>query len=131
MTLRSLHSLALRNPLVRRLRTALTGVAIKLGVAAVFATSLVGRAVRARTAELARQGSRASLQITPRKVDEFSLELSPYVWYATKHSWLRRREAFAGGVPVRINQTLPLAEVAGAHRHLEGRKTRGKLLLIP
>lgn len=67
--MRSLHGLALRNLLVRRLRTTLTGVAIMLGVAAVFATSLIGRAVQARTAELARHGSRASLQITPRDND--------------------------------------------------------------
>jgi ABC-type lipoprotein release transport system permease subunit len=64
-----LRSLALRNLMARRLRTALTGVAIMLGVAAVFATSLIGGAVQARTAELARQGSRASLQITPRDGD--------------------------------------------------------------
>jgi putative ABC transport system permease protein len=67
--LRSLHSLAIRNLMARRLRTALTGVAVTLGVAAVFATSLIGHAVQARTAELARQGSRASLQITPRNGD--------------------------------------------------------------
>ncbi len=67
--MRSLHSLAIRNLMARRLRTTLTGVAIMLGVAAVFATSLIGRAVQARTAELARQGSRASLQITPRSGD--------------------------------------------------------------
>jgi putative ABC transport system permease protein len=69
--LRSLYSLALRNLLARRLRTALTGVAITLGVAAVFATSLIGGAVQARTAELARQSSRASLQITPHNDDTF------------------------------------------------------------
>lgn len=37
----------------------------------------------------------------------------------------------AGALQVRIDQTFPLAEAAEAHRYLEGRKTRGKLLLIP
>lgn len=37
----------------------------------------------------------------------------------------------AGELRVRVDQTFPLAEAAEAHRYLEGRKTRGKLLLIP
>jgi NADPH2:quinone reductase len=37
----------------------------------------------------------------------------------------------AGELRVRIDQALPLAEAAEAHRYLEGRKTKGKLLLIP
>jgi NADPH2:quinone reductase len=37
----------------------------------------------------------------------------------------------SGELQVRIDQTFPLAEAAEAHRYLEGRKTRGKLLLIP
>lgn len=41
-------------------------------------------------------------------------------------------EWIAGGeLSVRIDRTFPLAEAAEAHRYLEGRKTRGKLLLIP
>lgn len=35
------------------------------------------------------------------------------------------------GLEVRIDQTFPLADAADAHRYLEGRKTKGKLLLIP
>jgi putative ABC transport system permease protein len=69
--LRSLRGLALRNLPARRLRTALTGIAIMLGVAAVFATSLIARAAQARTAELARLGSQASLHITPRQDEAF------------------------------------------------------------
>lgn len=37
----------------------------------------------------------------------------------------------SGELQVRIDQTFPLAEAAEAHRYLEGRKTKGKLLLIP
>jgi NADPH2:quinone reductase len=37
----------------------------------------------------------------------------------------------AGELRVRIDKTFPLTEAAEAHRYLEGRKTRGKLLLIP
>jgi NADPH2:quinone reductase len=37
----------------------------------------------------------------------------------------------AGKVKVRIEKTYPLSEAAQAHRDLEGRKTSGKLLLIP
>ena len=37
----------------------------------------------------------------------------------------------AGKLKLRIERTYPLAEAAAAHRDLEGRKTAGKLLLIP
>ncbi len=37
----------------------------------------------------------------------------------------------AGKLKLRIAHTYPLAEVQQAHRDLEGRKTTGKLLLIP
>jgi NADPH2:quinone reductase len=36
-----------------------------------------------------------------------------------------------GDLKLRIHQTYPLEEAAAAHRDLEGRKTTGKLLLIP
>lgn len=36
-----------------------------------------------------------------------------------------------GELSVWIDKAFPLAEVAEAHRYLEGRKTQGKLLLIP
>jgi NADPH2:quinone reductase len=37
----------------------------------------------------------------------------------------------AGKLKLRIDRTYPLAEAAQAHRDLEGRKTAGKLILIP
>jgi len=37
----------------------------------------------------------------------------------------------AGKLKLRIEHTYPLAEAQRAHRELEGRKTTGKLLLIP
>ncbi len=40
--------------------------------------------------------------------------------------WIAR-----GKLKIRIDRTYPLADAAAAHRDLEGRKTAGKLLLIP
>ncbi len=37
----------------------------------------------------------------------------------------------SGRLALRIDSTLPLAEAAEAHRRLEGRKTAGKVLLVP
>ena len=37
----------------------------------------------------------------------------------------------AGQLKLRIHAKYPLAQVQQAHRDLEGRKTTGKLLLIP
>jgi NADPH2:quinone reductase len=47
----------------------------------------------------------------------------------------RARDVFewvqAGRLRVRVPRTLPLQDAAEAHRLLEGRKTTGKVLLIP
>ncbi len=37
----------------------------------------------------------------------------------------------AGDLHVRIDRTFPLSEAAAAHRYIESRRTRGKLLLMP
>jgi NADPH2:quinone reductase len=55
---------------------------------------------------------------------------------ATREELLQRAaEVFgwvkSGKLRVRIHQTLPLREAAEAHRLLEGRKTSGKVLLLP
>jgi NADPH2:quinone reductase len=36
-----------------------------------------------------------------------------------------------GELKVRIDKTFPLSEVAEAHRYLEDRQSKGKILLIP
>jgi NADPH2:quinone reductase len=36
-----------------------------------------------------------------------------------------------GQLDVRVDKTFPLAEAAAAHRYIEGRQTKGKVLLIP
>jgi len=37
----------------------------------------------------------------------------------------------SGKLKLRIDKTFPLEEAGEAHRYLEGRKSRGKILLIP
>jgi putative ABC transport system permease protein len=127
---RSLHNLALRNLLARRLRTILTGIAITLGVAAVFATSLIGRAVEARTAELARQGSRASLQVTPREGDTLDARLldlvrvHPAVALASPEL---QYSSLVNGVPLIVLGVDP-----EAYRQMEGPQvTQGRYLSSP
>jgi NADPH2:quinone reductase len=47
----------------------------------------------------------------------------------------RARDLFSwmetGKLQVRIDRTYPLADAAAAHRALEGRETKGKVLLLP
>jgi NADPH:quinone reductase len=57
-------------------------------------------------------------------------------YIATRQELLARSSAVfnmvaAGKLKLRIEHTYPLAEAQRAHRELEGRKTTGKLLLIP
>ena len=60
--------------------------------------------------------------------------LAHYLLSPEERQW-RARELFdavlAGTLDVRIGQTYPLAEAARAHADLEGRKTTGKVLLLP
>jgi NADPH:quinone reductase len=62
----------------------------------------------------------------------------PYIGhYIADHAELlgRANDVFnwisAGELKVRIDKTFSLAEVAEAHRYLEGRESKGKILLIP
>jgi NADPH2:quinone reductase len=57
-------------------------------------------------------------------------------YIATRHELVTRSDALfgmmaSGNLKLRIEHTYPLAEAQQAHRDLEGRKTTGKLLLIP
>ena len=60
--------------------------------------------------------------------------LSDYVADADELRW-RAGELFErigdGRLDVRIDRTVPLAEAADAHRYIEQRRTRGKVLLLP
>jgi NADPH:quinone reductase len=60
--------------------------------------------------------------------------LAPYI--ATRDELLGRAEEIfgwikAGKLNVTIDQTFPLSQAADAHRYMEARKTKGKVLLIP
>lgn len=60
--------------------------------------------------------------------------LGPYI--ATRAELLQRAEdlfgwLLAGKLKLHIDQTFPLAQAADAHRYMEGRQTKGKVLLIP
>ncbi|MCQ1948074.1 quinone oxidoreductase [Arthrobacter sp. zg-Y1116] len=60
--------------------------------------------------------------------------IAHYLLTPEERRW-RARELFdavlAGNLDVRIGQTYPLAEASRAHADLEGRKTTGKVLLVP
>lgn len=61
---------------------------------------------------------------------------SLFHYIATREDLLRRAGEVlgwiaAGTLKLRVEKTFPLAEAAEAHRQLEGRKTTGKVLLIP
>ncbi|MCC3277145.1 quinone oxidoreductase [Arthrobacter sp. zg-Y20] len=60
--------------------------------------------------------------------------LAHYLLTTEERQW-RARELFeavlAGSLKVRIGQTYPLAEAARAQADLEGRKTTGKVILVP
>jgi len=57
-------------------------------------------------------------------------------YIATREELLQRTSEVLGWIKegtlkVRVDKTFPLAEAAEAHRYLEGRHTKGKVLLIP
>jgi NADPH2:quinone reductase len=60
--------------------------------------------------------------------------LAHYIATADELAW-RANDLFswvaAGELKVHIDREIPIAEAAEAHRLLEGRKTTGKVLLIP
>jgi NADPH:quinone reductase len=70
---------------------------------------------------------KGSLFLTRPSLHYYAATREELLWRAGEVlSWVR-----SGALKLRIEKTFPLAEAASAHRELEGRKTTGKILLIP
>lgn len=70
---------------------------------------------------------KGSLFMTRPTLVHYTLTREELLWRAGDMlSWVK-----SGELKLRIEKTFPLAEAAEAHRQLEGRKTTGKVLLIP
>ncbi len=81
--------------------------------------------------------------VPPLNVGTLAAKGSLYVTRPTLANYANNREELlersgdlfnwlaAGELKLRIDKTFPLSEAAEAHRQLEGRKTTGKVLLIP
>ncbi|HOK45431.1 MAG TPA: quinone oxidoreductase [Bryobacteraceae bacterium] len=70
---------------------------------------------------------KGSLFVTRPKLQDYCATRLELLWRADDVlGWVD-----SGKLKVRIDKTYPLSEAAQAHRDLEGRKTSGKLLLIP
>lgn len=77
--------------------------------------------------DLLRLNRAGSLYVTRPTLGHYLAERDELVWRTTDvFNWLA-----AGKLSLRIEHELPLAAAAEAHRLLAGRKTAGKLLLIP
>ena len=71
--------------------------------------------------------AKGSLFLTRPSLPHYTLERSELLQRANDvFNWTA-----TGKLKVRIDKTFPLAEVAEAHRQLEGRKTTGKVILLP
>jgi NADPH:quinone reductase len=74
-----------------------------------------------------RLAAAGSLYLTRPLIVHYTADVDELRWRTGElFDWLA-----AGQLDVRIGETHPLAEAAEAHRRLEGRKTTGKVLLIP
>ncbi|HEX8890944.1 MAG TPA: quinone oxidoreductase [Pyrinomonadaceae bacterium] len=70
---------------------------------------------------------KGSLFLTRPSLAQYTLTREELLWRAGDIlKWVS-----SGDLKLRIEKTFPLAEAAEAHRQLEGRKTTGKVLLIP
>ncbi len=77
--------------------------------------------------DLSLLGQKGSLFVTRPSLANYAATREELMWRAGEVlGWIR-----AGEMKLRIEKTFPLAEASEAHRQLEGRKTTGKLLLIP
>ena len=71
--------------------------------------------------------SKGSLFLTRPSLAAYAATREELLWRAGDlFNWIN-----AGKLNLRIEKTFPLADAAEAHRQLEGRKTTGKVLLIP
>jgi NADPH2:quinone reductase len=71
--------------------------------------------------------AKGSLFLTRPFLAHYTADRAELLWRANDvFHWIA-----AGELKVRIDKTFPLAEVAEAHRYLEGRQSKGKILLIP
>lgn len=71
--------------------------------------------------------AKGSLYLTRPSLGHYVATRDELLWRAGDlFSWIAAHE-----LEVQIDRTFPLSEAADAHRYIEGRRTRGKLLLIP
>jgi NADPH2:quinone reductase len=71
--------------------------------------------------------AKGSLFLTRPFLAHYTADPAELLWRANDlFGWIA-----AGELKVRIDKTFPLAESAEAHRYLEGRQSKGKILLIP
>jgi NADPH2:quinone reductase len=77
--------------------------------------------------DLIKLSQKGSLYITRPTLGHYTATREELEWRANDVLQMIAR----GELKLRIHKTYPLAEAAQAHRDLEGRKTTGKLLLIP
>lgn len=72
-------------------------------------------------------GAKGSLYLTRPTLFDYTAERADLEWRAGEFlAWVRD-----GAVKLRMEHSYPLSEAQEAHRALEGRKTTGKVLLIP
>ncbi|MEW6207920.1 MAG: quinone oxidoreductase [Acidobacteriota bacterium] len=77
--------------------------------------------------DLSLLGQKGSLFVTRPSLAHYAATREELLWRAGEVlEWIK-----AGEMKLRIEKTFPLSEAREAHRQLEGRKTTGKLLLIP
>ena len=71
--------------------------------------------------------AKGSLFLTRPYLGHYTADRAELSWRVTDvFHWIA-----AGELKVRIDKTFPLSEAAEAHRYLEGRQSKGKILLIP
>ena len=71
--------------------------------------------------------AKGSIYLTRPFLGHYTADRAELSWRVTDvFNWIA-----AGELKVRIDKTFPLSEAAEAHRYLEGRQSKGKILLIP